>query len=163
MTFPRTRTGIGIDIHRLEEGGPMILGGVQIPNEYGLVGHSDGDVLLHAVIDGFLGAANLGDIGAHFPSDVPVYKGISSEILLETVFHLVREKGWNPMFVDATIVAEKPRLAEFVPQMKLKIARAINLTQEDVSIKATTTDGLGYVGRGEGVSCHAVVTIQRSE
>ena len=157
-----SRTGIGIDTHRLEKGGPMILGGIQIPYEYSLSGHSDGDVLLHAVIDGFLGAANMGDIGVHFPSRDPAYKGISSEILLETAFSLINEKGWKPVFVDATIVAEKPRLAKFVPQMKLKIARALNLTQEDVSIKATTTDGLGYIGRGEGVSCHAVVTIQRS-
>ena len=155
------RTGIGIDVHRLKKGGPIILGGVQIPHEYGLLGHSDGDVLLHAVIDGFLGAANMGDIGVHFPSDNPDYKGISSEILLETAFSLIVEKGWKPVFVDATIIAEKPRLAKFVPQMKIKIARAVNLTQEDVSIKATTTDGLGYIGRGEGIACHAVVTIQR--
>ncbi|KAA1281636.1 MAG: 2-C-methyl-D-erythritol 2,4-cyclodiphosphate synthase [SAR202 cluster bacterium] len=156
-----SRTGIGIDVHRLKKGGPIILGGVQIPHEYGLLGHSDGDVLLHAVIDGFLGAANMGDIGVHFPSDNPDYKGISSEILLETAFSLIVEKGWKPVFVDATIIAEKPRLAKFVPQMKIKIARAVNLTQEDVSIKATTTDGLGYIGRGEGIACHAVVTIQR--
>ena len=126
-----------------------------------MLGHSDGDVLLHAVIDAFLGAANMGDIGVHFPSDNPDYKGISSEILLETAFSLIVEKGWKPVFVDATIIAEKPRLAKFVPQMKIKIARAVNLTQEDVSIKATTTDGLGYIGRGEGIACHAVVTIQR--
>ncbi len=156
------RTGIGIDIHRLKKGGPIILGGIQIPFEYSLSGHSDGDVLLHAVIDGFLGAANIGDMGVHFPSDDPAYKGISSEILLETAFGRIEKKGWKLVFVDATIVAEKPRLAEFIPQMKLKIARAINLTQEDVSIKATTTDGLGYIGRGEGISCHAVVMIQRS-
>ena len=155
------RTGIGIDVHRLKKGGPIILGGVQIPHEYGLLGHSDGDVLLHAVLDGFLGAANMGDIGVHFTSDNPDYKGISSEILLETAFSLIVEKGWKPVFVDATIIAEKPRLAKFVPQMKIKIARAVNLTQEDVSIKATTTDGLGYIGRGEGIACHAVVTIQR--
>ena len=156
-----SRTGIVIDVHRLKKGGPIILGGVQIPHEYGLLGHSDGDVLLHAVIDGLLGAANMGDIGVHFPSDNPDYKGISSEILLETAFSLIVEKGWKPVFVDATIIAEKPRLAKFVPQMKIKIARAVNLTQEDVSIKATTTDGLGYIGRGEGIACHAVVTIQR--
>ena len=157
-----SRTGIGIDIHRLKKGAPMTLGGVQIPYEYGLSGHSDGDVFLHAVIDGFLGAANIGDIGVHFPSDDPVYGGISSERLLEAAFSLIVEKGWKPVFVDATIVAEKPRLAEFVPRMKLKIARAVNLTREDVSIKATTTDGLGYIGKGEGISCHAVATIQRS-
>ena len=116
-----SRTGIGIDVHRLKKGGPIILGGVQIPHEYGLLGHSDGDVLLHAVIDGFLGAANMGDIGVHFPSDNPDYKGISSEILLETAFSLIVEKGWKPVFVDATIIAEKPRLAKFVPQMKIKI------------------------------------------
>ena len=155
------RTGIGIDVHRLEKGAPMTLGGVQIPYEYGLSGHSDGDVLLHAVIDGFLGAANIGDIGVHFPSDDLAYEGISSEILLKTAFDRIVAKGWKPVFVDATIVAEKPRLAEFVPRMKLKIARAVNLTREDVSIKATTTDGLGYIGRGEGIACHAVITIQR--
>jgi len=155
------RTGIGIDVHRLKKGAPMTLGGVQIPYEYGLSGHSDGDVLLHAVIDGFLGAANIGDIGVHFPSDDLAYKGISSEILLKTAFDLIVAKGWKPVFVDATIVAEKPRLAEFVPRMKLKIARAVNLTREDVSIKATTTDGLGYIGIGEGIACHAVITIQR--
>ena len=157
------RTGIGIDMHRLQKGETLILGGLEIPSQYGLLGHSDGDVLIHSIIDGLLGAANLGDIGRHFPSDNPEYKGVSSEILLEIALDRLVVEGWKPVFVDATIIAEKPLLAEFIPQMTFNIAHAINLTQRDISIKATTADGLGYIGRGEGISCQAIVTIQKSE
>jgi len=157
------RTGIGIDMHRLQKGEPLILGGLEIPSQYGLLGHSDGDVLIHSIIDGLLGAANLGDIGRHFPSNNPEYKGVSSEILLEISLDRLVSEGWKPVFVDATIIAEKPLLVEFIPQMTLNIAHAINLTQRDISIKATTADGLGYIGRGEGISCQAIVTIQKSE
>jgi len=157
------RTGIGIDMHRLQKGETLILGGLEIPSQYGLLGHSDGDVLIHSIIDGLLGAANLGDIGRHFPSDNPEYKGVSSEILLEISLDRLVVEGWKPVFVDATIIAEKPLLAEFIPQMTFNIAHAINLTQRDISIKATTADGLGYIGRGEGISCQAIVTIQKSE
>ena len=157
------RTGIGIDMHRLQKGELLILGGLEIPSQYGLLGHSDGDVLIHSIIDGFLGAANLGDIGRHFPSNNPEYKGVSSEILLEISLDRLVSEGWKPVFVDATIIAEKPLLVEFIPQMTLNIAHAINLTQRDISIKATTADGLGYIGRGEGISCQAIVTIQKSE
>ena len=157
------RTGIGIDMHRLQKGELLILGGLEIPSQYGLLGHSDGDVLIHSIIDGLLGAANLGDIGRHFPSDNPEYKGVSSEKLLEIALDRLVVEGWKPVFVDATIIAEKPLLAEFIPQMTFNIAHAINLTQRDISIKATTADGLGYIGRGEGISCQAIVTIQKSE
>jgi|TARA_B110000263_G_C15271038_1_gene493509 2-C-methyl-D-erythritol 2,4-cyclodiphosphate synthase len=157
------RTGIGIDMHRLQKGETLILGGLEIPSQYGLLGHSDGDVLIHSIIDGLLGAANLGDIGRHFPSDNPEYKGVSSEILLEISLDRLVVEGWKPVFVDATIIAEKPLLVEFIPQMTFNIAHAINLTQRDISIKATTADGLGYIGRGEGISCQAIVTIQKSE
>tara|TARA_B100001013_G_scaffold264661_1_gene166825 strand:+ start:1603 stop:2088 length:486 start_codon:yes stop_codon:yes gene_type:complete len=157
------RTGIGIDMHRLQKGELLILGGLEIPSQYGLLGHSDGDVLIHSIIDGLLGAANLGDIGRHFPSNNPEYKGVSSEILLEISLDRLVSEGWKPVFVDATIIAEKPLLVEFIPQMTFNIAHAINLTQRDISIKATTADGLGYIGRGEGISCQAIVTIQKSE
>ena len=157
------RTGIGIDMHRLQKGELLILGGLEIPSQYGLLGHSDGDVLIHSIIDGLLGAANLGDIGRHFPSNNPEYKGVSSEKLLEIALDRLVVEGWKPVFVDATIIAEKPLLVEFIPQMTLNIAHAINLTQRDISIKATTADGLGYIGRGEGISCQAIVTIQKSE
>jgi len=157
------RTGIGIDMHRLQKGELLILGGLEIPSQYGLLGHSDGDVLIHSIIDGLLGAANLGDIGRHFPSNNPEYKGVSSEKLLEIALDRLVVEGWKPVFVDATIIAEKPLLAEFIPQMTFNIAHAINLTQRDISIKATTADGLGYIGRGEGISCQAIVTIQKSE
>ena len=157
------RTGIGIDMHRLQKGEILILGGLEIPSQYGLLGHSDGDVLIHSIIDGLLGAANLGDIGRHFPSNNPEYKGVSSEILLEISLDRLVSEGWKPVFVDATIIAEKPLLVEFIPQMTFNIAHAINLTQRDISIKATTADGLGYIGRGEGISCQAIVTIQKSE
>ena len=157
------RTGIGIDMHRLQKGELLILGGLEIPSQYGLLGHSDGDVLIHSIIDGLLGAANLGDIGRHFPSNNPEYKGVSSEILLEISLDRLVSEGWKPVFVDATIIAEKPLLVEFIPQMTINIAHAINLTQRDISIKATTADGLGYIGRGEGISCQAIVTIQKSE
>ena len=157
------RTGIGIDMHRLQKGELLILGGLEIPSQYGLLGHSDGDVLIHSIIDGLLGAANLGDIGRHFPSNNPEYKGVSSEILLEISLDRLVAEGWKPVFVDATIIAEKPLLVEFIPQMTFNIAHAINLTQRDISIKATTADGLGYIGRGEGISCQAIVTIQKSE
>ena len=157
------RTGIGIDMHRLQKGETLILGGLEIPSQYGLLGHSDGDVLIHSIIDGLLGAANLGDIGRHFPSNNPEYKGVSSEILLEISLDRLVVEGWKPVFVDATIIAENPLLVEFIPQMTFNIAHAINLTQRDISIKATTADGLGYIGRGEGISCQAIVTIQKSE
>ena len=157
------RTGIGIDMHRLQKGELLILGGLEIPSQYGLLGHSDGDVLIHSIIDGLLGAANLGDIGRHFPSNNPEYKGVSSEKLLEIALDRLVVEGWKPVFVDATIIAEKPLLVEFIPQMTFNIAHAINLTQRDISIKATTADGLGYIGRGEGISCQAIVTIQKSE
>ncbi|MQG66624.1 MAG: 2-C-methyl-D-erythritol 2,4-cyclodiphosphate synthase [SAR202 cluster bacterium] len=157
------RTGIGIDMHRLQKGETLILGGLEIPSQYGLLGHSDGDVLIHSIIDGLLGAANLGDIGRHFPSNNPEYKGVSSEKLLAISLDRLVAEGWKPVFVDATIIAEKPLLAKFIPQMTFNIAHAINLTQRDISIKATTADGLGYIGRGEGISCQAIVTIQKSE
>ena len=154
------RVGVGYDAHSLVEGRPLVLGGVTVPHNRGLEGHSDGDVLLHAVIDAFLGAVALGDIGTHFPSSDAQYKDISSLSLLTKVAELLQQHGWRPVNVDATIVAERPRLTSHISAMRAATARAMGLELDTVSIKATTADGLGFVGRGEGIAAHAVVAIE---
>lgn len=154
------RVGIGYDVHKLTEGRPLVLGGVVVPYECGLAGHSDGDVVVHAIMDALLGAAALGDIGAHFPSEDPQYEDASSLSLLARVRDLLAERGWQVQNLDATIVAERPRLAPYVAQMRQAVARCLGLEPERVSIKATTTDGLGFTGRGEGIGAHAVVSIE---
>ena len=154
------RVGVGYDAHSLVEGRPLLLGGVTVPHDRGLEGHSDGDVLLHAVIDAFLGAAALGDIGTHFPSSDAQYKDMSSLSLLAKVEQLLRQRGWRPVNVDATIVAERPRLTPHISGMRAAVARALEVELDTVSIKATTADGLGFVGRGEGIAAHAVVAIE---
>ena len=155
-----TRFGIGYDAHALEEGVPLTLGGVRIPSERGLSGHSDGDIAVHAIIDALLGAAALGDIGTRFPEDDPdVPEGVSSVELLQRAAEFVRKAGWRVVNVDATIVLQRPRIAEYVPVMRLTVARALGLELAAVSIKATTEDGLGYTGSETGAAAMAVASI----
>ncbi|MCR4400503.1 MAG: 2-C-methyl-D-erythritol 2,4-cyclodiphosphate synthase [Syntrophomonadaceae bacterium] len=153
------RVGIGYDAHRLVAGRALILGGVEIPWEKGLLGHSDADVLVHAVCDALLGAAGLGDIGSHFPDSDERYRGIRSVRLLEQVASMVRGHGFRVENVDVTVVAQKPRLAPYVPQMKRCLSRALGVDEMRVNIKATTTEGLGFEGREEGMSAQAVACI----
>jgi len=156
------RIGQGYDAHQLTTGRPLVLGGVEVPHERGLAGHSDGDVLIHAVIDALLGAAALGDIGQHFPSSDQELEGVSSLLLLGKTRGLLQQHGWQPGNVDATVVAERPRLTPHIAQMRERIAGAAGLELEAVSVKATTTDGLGFAGREEGIAAFAVVTIVSS-
>lgn len=153
------RIGTGYDVHRLTEGRKLILGGVEIAHSHGLAGHSDADVLLHAIKDALLGAAALGDIGRHFPDTDPQYKGVSSVLLLARVRELLAEKGYVVNNVDATIIAEKPKLAPFIPQMNSIIAKTLQISLEQVNVKATTTETLGFTGRCEGIAAQAAVTI----
>ncbi len=153
------RSGIGFDSHPLIEGRRLVLGGVEIPHGRGLSGHSDGDVLVHAVMDALLGAANLGDKGSHFPSSDPQYKDISSLILLERVGALVAEAGWRLSNVDATILAQIPRLSPFNRKMRENMAKSLSVSPGLISVKATTTDYLGFVGREEGIAACAVASL----
>ena len=155
------RTGIGIDAHPLVGGRPLVLGGIDVPFEKGLAGHSDGDVLIHAVIDALLGAAGMGDIGDHFPASDPDLEGIASTVLLARTVDLLATRKWRPTYVDATIIAERPALKPYMGRMKRAIADALGLREDEVNLKATTTDGLGFIGRGEGISTIAVATTQR--
>ena len=157
-----SRSGIGIDVHPLVEGRSLILGGVPIPFHQGLLGHSDGDVLTHAVIDSLLGGAGLGDIGTHFPSNEPRYQGIASGALLARTLELMADRGWRVTYVDATILAERPALSPFIGQIRDKLAASLNVRPALVNIKAKTTDGLGFLGRGEGVAALAVATVEQS-
>ena len=157
------RTGIGVDAHPLVGGRPLVLGGVDVPFESGLAGHSDGDVLIHAVIDALLGAAGLGDIGDHFPAADPDLEGIASTVLLSRTVDLLATAKWRATYVDATIIAERPALKPYLGRMERSIADTLGLTGDEVNLKATTTDGLGFAGRGEGVSAIAVATTQRQE
>ena len=154
-----SRSGIGFDSHPLAEGRKLVLGGVTIPHDKGLSGHSDGDVLVHAIMDALLGAANLGDKGIHFPSSDPQYKDISSLILLERVGVLVAQDGWRLSNVDATILAQNPKLGPFVAEMRENVAGSLSVSPDRVSVKVTTTDYLGFVGREEGIAAIAVVSL----
>ena len=154
------RVGIGIDVHSLKMGRKLILGGVEIKYPMGLEGHSDGDVLIHAIIDGLLGGSALGDIGVHFASTDQTYSGVSSLILLGETIDKCRDSGWRPIFLDATIIAQSPVLAPHVADMKNEISRVLSLSDTQINIKSTTTDNLGYIGNGEGIACHAVVTME---
>ncbi len=156
----RFRTGIGYDVHPFEEGRPLRLGGVSIPGFPGLRGHSDGDVVLHAVMDACLGAAGLGDIGLHFPPGEERYRGVSSLLLLREVRRLVEEAGYGVRQVDVTVAAEKPRLAPFFPAMREALAGGLGISPAAVGVKATTQEGLGFVGRGEGVAAWAVALLE---
>jgi len=153
------RFGIGYDVHRLVESRRLILGGVEVPYELGLAGHSDADVLLHALKDALLGAVSQGDIGRHFPDTDPRYKGISSILLLEKVLVVVREAGYLVNNVDTIIVAQRPKLAPYIPQMKINIARALQVEEQRVNVKATTTEGLGFTGTGEGIAAYAIASV----
>ncbi len=152
----RLRIGHGYDVHRLVAGRPLILGGVEIPWTYGLLGHSDADVLLHAVMDALLGAAGLPDIGHQFPDTDEAYRGADSRVLLRRVKTLIREKGYGVGNIDATVIAQAPKLAPYLPQMAARIAEDLEMDQADVNIKATTEEHLGFTGAGEGISAHAV-------
>lgn len=154
-----TRIGHGFDVHRLAEGRPLIIGGVHIPYERGLAGHSDADVLLHAVADALLGAAALGDIGAHFPDTDPVYKDIDSKELLTHVDALIKENGWTYSNIDATIMAERPKMAPYIPAMREVLASILQINPEQTNVKASTTEKLGFVGRAEGMAAEAVVLL----
>ena len=150
------RVGMGYDVHRLTEGRDLIIGGVKIPYEKGLLGHSDADVLLHAISDALLGAAALGDIGKHFPDTDPAYKGISSLILLEKVGDLIAEKSFLIENIDATIIAQAPKMRPYIDAMRENIAKALKIDASQVNVKATTEEGLGFTGNGEGISSQAV-------
>ena len=154
------RTGIGIDAHRLVVGRPLIVGGVHVPFDKGLEGHSDGDVLLHAIADALLGAAALGDLGDHFPSERAELKDIASMKIIAAVGQKVREAGYRVANIDSVIIAQRPRLKPFVAQMREGIARALEIGEDRVSVKATSTDHLGFAGREEGIAAQAVVTLE---
>jgi 2-C-methyl-D-erythritol 2,4-cyclodiphosphate synthase len=155
------RIGHGYDVHQLVSGRPLILGGVQVPHSKGLLGHSDADVLIHAICDACLGAAALGDIGRHFPDSDPRYKGIDSRKLLREVRAKLEAEGWQVQNVDSTIVAQQPKLAAHIPQMVANIAADLEVAASQINVKATTTEKLGFAGREEGIAAHAVVLLDR--
>lgn len=157
--IPDLRVGFGYDLHPLALGRPLVLGGVRIPFERGLSGHSDADVVVHAVCDALLGACALGDLGSHFPDSDPAYKDISSLVLLGRVGELVRGLGFSVLNIDCTIVAEEPRLSPHYPEMVKNIASALLLERDRVSIKATSPEGLGFIGRREGMACYSVALV----
>ena len=156
-----TRFGMGYDVHRLTEGRRLILGGVEVPHALGLLGHSDADVLLHALSDALLGAAALGDIGQHFPDTDPTYEGADSLVLLARVMELLGEKGYIVGNADCTIVAQRPKFKDYLPEMQENIARTLGVTLGDVNVKATTEERLGFTGREEGIAAYAVVGIEK--
>ena len=157
------RIGHGYDVHRLVEGRDLILGGVKIDYDKGLLGHSDADVLLHAVSDALLGAAGLGDIGRHFPATGPKYKDADSLLLLREVYRKIAEKGYRVGNIDVTMIAQKPKLKDYIPQLQANIAAAVEVSPDRVNVKATTEEKLGFTGTGEGMSCHAVCLLEETE
>ena len=157
------RIGIGYDVHRLKENRKLILGGIEIPHELGLDGHSDADVLIHAIMDAMLGAAALGDIGKHFPDTDPQYRGISSILLLEHCCKLLETHNYIIINIDATVIAQAPKLSPYIEQMRNTVARAMNLSVDQINIKATTEEKLGFTGAGLGISAQAVVLIQKAQ
>ncbi len=157
------RIGHGFDVHKLVPKRKLIIGGVEVPSERGSLGHSDADVLCHAIGDAFLGAANLGDLGKHFPDSDPRFAGISSLLLLKNIMDLLQKRSYRAHNIDATVVLQKPKIGPFVAEMRKNIALATNLTVDQVSVKATTTEGLGYTGTGKGIAAHAVVLIEEAE
>jgi len=158
----KIRVGFGFDVHRLKSGRPCILGGVEIPNDFGPDGHSDADVLIHAICDALLGAANLRDIGYHFPDTSADFKSIDSKILLSRVAELVREKGFQIGNIDSTLVLERPKINPHIYSMQQVLGSVLNLDVEDISIKATTNETLGFIGREEGVTAYAVVVLTKN-
>ena len=161
IKIPQLRVGCGYDVHKLVEGRKLILCGVEVPYELGLVGHSDADVALHALMDALLGAAALGDIGKHFPDTDERFKGADSMKLTEHVVKLMAERGWQINNVDVTIIAQRPKLAGFIPAMRENVARVLGVELDAVNVKATTTEKLGFTGRGEGIASEAVASIIR--
>jgi 2-C-methyl-D-erythritol 2,4-cyclodiphosphate synthase len=157
------RVGQGFDVHQLVEGRPCIIGGVTIPYEKGLLGHSDADVLLHAITDAILGALGMGDIGKHFPDTDAAYKDADSLKLLEHVWKLIREKGYKLGNIDSTIIAQRPKMLPYIPQMTEIIAKALEADVSQVNVKATTTEQLGFAGRGEGIAAQSVVCLVKAE
>ena len=156
------RIGHGYDVHKLVEGRDLILGGVKIPYEKGLLGHSDADVMLHAVSDALLGAAALGDIGKHFPDTDPAYKGADSLELLRIVGQKIREAGYKVGNIDVTMIAQRPKLKDYIPQMRVNIARVLDGDGSQINVKATTEEHLGFTGDGSGMACHAVCLLEKS-
>lgn len=157
------RFGLGYDVHRLVQGRKLVLGGIRIPSEYGLLGHSDADVLLHAMCDALLGAAALGDIGKHFPDTDNEYKNISSLKLLKLVGTMIQKRGWEINNIDSTVILEKPKIAKHVDDMRRRIGKTLNISPQVISIKATTNEGLGSVGREEGCAAFAIASILQKE
>lgn len=155
------RIGHGYDVHRLVEGRELIVGGVHIPYEKGLLGHSDADVLLHAVSDALLGAAAMGDIGGMFPDSDPEYLGADSLVLLRQVFQRLRDNGYSVINVDCTVIAQKPKMKPYIPEMRMNIAAALSTDADNISVKATTEEEMGFTGRGEGISAHCVCLIDK--
>lgn len=156
-----SRVGMGYDVHKLAEGRKLIIGGVEIPHRLGLLGHSDADVLLHAISDALLGAAALGDIGKHFPDDDPKFEGADSRVLLRQVVKIVKEKGFDIENVDATVVAQRPKLAPFIEKMRENIAADLKLELDCVNVKATTEEKLGFTGKEEGISAYSVCSLNK--
>jgi 2-C-methyl-D-erythritol 2,4-cyclodiphosphate synthase len=156
-----TRIGTGFDVHQLVEGRALIIGGVNIPFAKGLLGHSDADVLLHAIVDALLGAAALGDIGKHFPDNDPQYKGADSRALLRSVISRIESLGWSVGNIDATIIAQAPKMARYIATMREHIAADCNIALDCVNVKATTTEQLGFTGRGEGIAAQAVALLHK--
>ncbi|MBX9851760.1 MAG: 2-C-methyl-D-erythritol 2,4-cyclodiphosphate synthase [Cytophagaceae bacterium] len=157
----KIRVGFGFDVHQLKEGIPFWLGGIKIPHTHGSYGHSDADVLIHAICDALLGAANLRDIGFHFSDKDPKYKGIDSKILLKNVVAMLKEKNYEIGNIDTTLCLQEPKIGAYVSEMQKTLAEVMNISEEDISIKATTTEKMGYVGRKEGVTAYAVALISR--
>ncbi len=155
------RIGNGIDFHRLEEGIPFWLGGIQLEHPKGAIGHSDADVLLHAITDALLGALSLGDIGTHFPDTDPVYKGIDSKVLLRRCYHMIKEKGYDVVNIDSTICLQEPKIKPHIDKMKEAIAATLGIDRDNIAIKATTTEHMGFVGREEGVMAYATVLLHK--
>ena len=157
------KVGIGYDVHRLGEGLPFKIGGVQILHGKGAIGHSDADVLIHAICDALLGAANLGDIGRHFPDNLEEFKGIDSKILLKRVNELIRQKKYKIVNIDSVVILEKPKIKDFIEQMQAELAKVLEIKSDQISVKATTTEGMSFVGKEKGVAAQAVVLISRDE
>lgn len=155
------RVGLGYDVHPFQKDRKLMLGGIEIPFEKGLKGHSDADVLLHAITDAILGAAALGDIGQHFPDTDPKFKNADSTKLLEKSYELVKKEGFAIENIDTTVVAEKPKLSKFIPKIKKHISKALNCGENQISVKATTNEKMGFVGRNEGIAVHAIVLLKR--
>lgn len=157
----KIKVGFGFDVHQLKDGLDFWLGGIKVPHTKGGLGHSDADVLIHAICDALLGAANLGDIGKHFPDSSEEFKGIDSKILLKEVVKMISERGYSIGNIDSTVCLQKPKIGPYIPEMQKVLASCINIDSEDISIKATTTERLSFVGREEGVSAYATVLIQK--